>query len=175
MNGRPQERATRPGDAAAGAPDEEVARFVGSPVLRPSRPEDLQTLVAIEQQLFGDDAWSEGALADELPGAVVAEIDGDVVGYATSRVAGDVAELTRVGVMPDHRRTGIGHILVQTMMEQANEANRMLLEVSAANEAALKFYASEGFVEIDRRPRYYRDGSDALVLRLPLGPACGGG
>ena len=45
----------------------------------------------------------------------------------------------------------------------------MLLEVAAGNEAALAFYAAEGFTEIDRRRRYYRDGTDAVVLRLDLG------
>jgi ribosomal-protein-alanine N-acetyltransferase len=30
-------------------------------------------------------------------------------------------------------------------------------------------------VEIDRRRRYYRDGTDAVVMRLPLAAAhCGG-
>ncbi len=50
----------------------------------------------------------------------------------------------------------------------------MLLEVSARNGGALAFYAAAGFTEIDRRHRYYRDGSDAVVMRLPLGPRCGG-
>jgi ribosomal protein S18 acetylase RimI-like enzyme len=30
------------------------------------------------------------------------------------------------------------------------------------------FYLDAGMEVIDTRPRYYRDGSDALVLRLPL-------
>jgi ribosomal-protein-alanine N-acetyltransferase len=145
--------------------------------LRPARPDDLTTLTTLEAQLFGADAWSEGVLADELTTVVIAEMDGDVVGYATSRVAADLADLTRIAVLPDHRRAGIGRSLVQRIKELAASggANRMLLEVSAGNDAALNFYAAEGFVEIDRRPRYYRDGSDALVLRLTLGPGCGGG
>ena len=36
--------------------------------------------------------------------------------------------------------------------------------MSADNDAALAFYAGEGFVEIDRRRGYYRDGSDAVVM-----------
>jgi len=47
-------------------------------------------------------------------------------------------------------------------------ARRLLLEVSAENEVALRFYATAGFAEIDRRRRYYRDGSDALVLGRSL-------
>ena len=58
---------------------------------------------------------------------------------------------------------------------RAEGASRVLLEVSAVNSAALAFYADTDFVEIDRRRRYYRDGSDAVVMRRSLGrAACGG-
>ena len=50
----------------------------------------------------------------------------------------------------------------------------MLLEVRVDNHPALAFYAAHGFVEIDRRQRYYADGTTAAVLRLPLGRGCGG-
>ena len=33
-----------------------------------------------------------------------------------------------------------------------------------ANQAAVAFYAACGLVQIGRRPRYYRDGTDALVM-----------
>ena len=50
----------------------------------------------------------------------------------------------------------------------------MMLEVSAVNDAAIAFYLRHGFAEIARRPRYYRDGSDALVLSRPdASPAVG--
>ena len=45
-------------------------------------------------------------------------------------------------------------------------ADRLLLEVREDNAGALAFYAARGFVEIDRRPRYYRDGATAVVLAL---------
>ncbi len=46
--------------------------------------------------------------------------------------------------------------------------DRVLLEVRADNGPALAFYARAGFAEIDRRRRYYRDGTDAIVLELDL-------
>jgi ribosomal protein S18 acetylase RimI-like enzyme len=47
-------------------------------------------------------------------------------------------------------------------------ATQVLLEVSSTNHAALAFYAAEGFTTLDRRRRYYRDGSDAVVMRRPV-------
>ena len=36
------------------------------------------------------------------------------------------------------------------------------------NAAACAFYAARGFPEIDRRPRYYADGTTAVVLAKDL-------
>jgi ribosomal-protein-alanine N-acetyltransferase len=44
----------------------------------------------------------------------------------------------------------------------------LLLEVREDNVDALGFYAAHGFVEVDRRRRYYRDGATAVVLSRPL-------
>ena len=56
----------------------------------------------------------------------------------------------------------------------AEGADRLLLEVRENNAGAIGFYAAHGFVEIDRRPRYYRDGATAVVMRRALGRGCGG-
>ncbi len=85
--------------------------------------------------------------------------------------------LQRIGVRPDHQRRGLARSLLDEVLAEAaaGGADRMLLEVSAVNTAALAFYARADFVEIDRRRRYYRDGSDAVVMRRSLGRVgCGG-
>ena len=141
--------------------------------IRPATPEDVDTVSELEEQLFGADAWSAASVAEELTGprrhAVVADAPG-VVGYAVASRNDDVVDLQRIGVAPAHRRHGVATLLLDEVRSTA-EASRMLLEVSAANTGALAFYAREGFVEIDRRPRYYRDGTDAVVLQLALGRA----
>ncbi len=45
----------------------------------------------------------------------------------------------------------------------------MVLEVAIGNAAARTLYEHAGFVEAGRRPRYYADGGDALILRVRLG------
>ena len=141
---------------------------------------DVAAVVSLETELFGVDAWSEGSVAEELSGpgrlALVAEDGGTVVGYAVVLLGDDLVDLQRIAVAASHRRTGLASRLLGDLQSaaRARGANRMLLEVSAANEGALAFYAAHGFVEIDRRRRYYRDGTDAVVLRSSLGTAmCG--
>ena len=149
--------------------------------LRPATPQDVPVLAALETRLFGPDAWSEPAVMGEVEGpgrhAVVAVEGDEVVGFAVTLGSDDLADLQRIAVHPDHQRQGIARMLLDEVLAQAagSGANRVLLEVSASNAPALAFYAASDFVEIDRRRRYYRDGTDAVVMRRSLGrAACGG-
>lgn len=149
--------------------------------IRPAVRADVPSLVRLETALFGPDAWSEATVLSELVGpgrhAVVAVEEEDVVGYAVTMRAADLVDLQRIGVRPDLQRNGVARALLDAVLAEAGShgANRVLLEVSALNAAALSFYAAADFVEIDRRRRYYRDGSDAVVMRRSLGrAACGG-
>jgi len=134
--------------------------------VRAAREEDVTAVHALETEVFGADAWSAASVREELTGprrrALVA-CDPEVVGYVVTASAGDVVDLQRVAVHPGHRRRGLARRLLAAAVEQC-DADRMLLEVAAGNEAALAFYAAEGFTEIGRRRDYYRDGSDAVVM-----------
>lgn len=149
--------------------------------VRPAVAEDLPAVAALERDNLGPDAWPEGLVAEGLLGNLptvrylVAETDGTVVGHAVASIVADIAELQRIAVDPAHRRTGLASRLLDAVVEAARDAgaDRLLLEVREDNAGAISFYASRGFVEVDRRRRYYRDGSTAVVMRLGLGPACG--
>jgi ribosomal-protein-alanine N-acetyltransferase len=139
-------------------------------MVRPATAEDVEAVVELERRLFGADAWSERSVREELTGprrwAAVA-CDLRVVGYLVIASAGDVVDLQRVAVHPEHRRRGVAQELLASALEHA-DGDRMLLEVAADNRAALAFYAAEGFSEVHRRKRYYRDGSDAVVMQRVL-------
>jgi [ribosomal protein S18]-alanine N-acetyltransferase len=144
-------------------------------VTRPATAADVPAVVALERDVFGADAWDEPAVVSELEGPgrrfVVAEGPaGEPVGYAVSMTLGDIVDLQRIAVHPSWRRSGLAGALLEDLLAHAGPADRMLLEVSERNEAALAFYAAHGFSRIDVRPRYYRDGADALVLHRALTP-----
>jgi ribosomal-protein-alanine N-acetyltransferase len=140
-------------------------------MIRPATEADLAAVAVLEAELFGPDAWDEVALRAELDGPgrrfVVAEGE-QLVGYAVSRSIGDVVDLQRIAVSWGHQRTGIATALLDDLLAHPGGADRMMLEVSAANGAAIELYLRRGFAEIARRARYYRDGSDALVLSRAL-------
>ena len=150
-------------------------------MIRVAEPRDSDAIIALEADCQGADAWSAWLVRDGIEGGLptvrylVSEVGGEVVGYAVASYAGDIAELQRIGVTAPMRRAGVATALLDEVVAQApaTGANRLLLEVRDDNGAALAFYADRGFVEIDRRPRYYRDGTTAVVLRLPLVKGCG--
>ena len=102
------------------------------------------------------------AVPDVLSGTRERAGEAGISGYVVTRLVDDVADLQRIGVHPDAQRHGLASALLAEAMKRP--AARMLLEVAESNAAARAFYAKAGFVEIHRRPNYYRDGSDALVL-----------
>jgi ribosomal-protein-alanine N-acetyltransferase len=144
--------------------------------IRPARVEDVGAVAELESALFGADAWSEESVTDEVTGPgrhtlVACDETGAVVAYAVVMQVDEVLDLHRIAVEPSHRRTGLATALLTEGRRAgiARGARRMLLEVSDTNEAALACYRAAGFVEVDRRRGYYRDGSDALVLQAHLG------
>jgi [ribosomal protein S18]-alanine N-acetyltransferase len=149
-------------------------------MIRAATADDCDAITALEASCQGADAWSAWLVRDGVEGNLptvrylVAEVDDEVVGYAVASFAGDIAELQRIGVTPEARRTGVATALVDEVVAEApgTGADRLLLEVRDDNAGALAFYAARGFIEIDRRPRYYRDGTAAVVLRLPLRKGC---
>ena len=110
-------------------------------------------------------AWTVGDSGDEA-----------LVGMCFTSTVLDEASLTSLAVHPRLRRRGIGEALVCESMARAQAAGaaRFLLEVRLGNEAALRLYGRCGLTVAGRRPRYYRDGEDALLLSASL-PAGGGG
>ncbi len=151
-------------------------------MIRLASLEDVEAVAGLEERNLAVDAWSADLVAQGIAGTLptirylVAEADGQVVGHAVASIVADIAELQRIAVDADHRRTGLASELLDAVVDEsrAEGADRLLIEVREGNEGALAFYASRGFVEIDRRPRYYRDGATAIVMRLPLRDGCGG-
>ena len=143
-------------------------------ILRSAGPDDASAITALEKTLFGPDAWAVSSVIVELSGAdrfsLVATEGDAVLGYAITMRSGDVVDLQRIGVRPSRQRRGVARALLvaTTDWAVAEGFGQMLLEVGARNRVALTFYVGAGFVEIDRRRRYYRDGSDAVVMRRPL-------
>jgi [ribosomal protein S18]-alanine N-acetyltransferase len=91
-------------------------------------------------------------------------------GMLLARVAADEAEILTLAVAPAVRCSGVASDLLRAACAraQADGARTMFLEVAVNNAPAQALYTAASFQPVGRRPRYYANGGDALVLRLTL-------
>jgi [ribosomal protein S18]-alanine N-acetyltransferase len=147
--------------------------------VREMTPEDVIAVSVLEQRLFPVDAWPLHMFYDELAQPetrwyLVAEGSDGIVGYAGLMCIEPIADVQTIAVVPEYEGRGIGTMLLTRLIEEARRryAADLLLEVRADNPRAQQLYLRFGFEQIHVRPRYYRDGVDALIMRLQLtGPA----
>jgi ribosomal protein S18 acetylase RimI-like enzyme len=94
-------------------------------------------------------------LEDPNKAVLIAEDNGDVIGYAYAAVEGHdfmalrgpAGVLHDVIVEPEHRGRGIGRLLINAALEffRSRGAPRVVLLTAARNEAAQRLFASMGF------------------------------
>lgn len=144
-------------------------------VLRDMNDGDLAAVEELERRLFPVDAWPLQMFVDELSQPetrryIVAEADGGIVAYAGLMCVQPIADVQTIAVVPEHEGRGIGSAVLAELIAEARRrgADDVLLEVRADNPRAQQLYLRFGFEQIHIRPRYYRDGTDALIMRLPL-------
>ncbi|UYY80625.1 ribosomal protein S18-alanine N-acetyltransferase [Arthrobacter sp. YA7-1] len=143
--------------------------------LRNMTPDDVTAVEVLERRLFPVDAWPMQMFVDELAQIdtrryVVAEADGKIVAYAGLMCIEPIADVQTIAVVPEFEGRGIGSAILTELIEEARRrgAVEVLLEVRADNPRAQALYVRFGFEQIHVRRRYYRDGTDALIMRLTL-------
>jgi [ribosomal protein S18]-alanine N-acetyltransferase len=139
---------------------------------------DLQAVLGLEHELFGDEAWSAQMLAGELaqqPASrhfLVADDDGVVIGYAGLLTAGAEADVLTIAVTLARWGEGTGTALLDALLAEAARrgCTEVFLEVRIDNTRAQQLYRRYGFTEIGVRKGYYQpSGADALVMRRAAG------
>ncbi|BDV29809.1 ribosomal protein S18-alanine N-acetyltransferase [Microbacterium terricola] len=145
--------------------------------VRTATPDDLDAIMALERASFPTDAWSDAMMRAELASPhgryVVDEEAGRMLGYGGVRAVSGAADadIQTIAIAEHARGRGRGRTLLRELLATARDrgARDLFLEVRADNPVAQALYASEGFAEIGRRPRYYQpDDIDAVIMQLDL-------
>ena len=143
--------------------------------LRVMAEADIDAVWALEQELFPEDAWPrrmfEAELSDDKTRRFwVAEEHGAIIAYCGMMCVLPLADVQTIGVAGAFEGRGIGSRLLETLIAEARDrgANDVLLEVRADNPRAQQLYLRFGFEQIHVRPRYYKGGIDALIMRKQL-------
>ena len=138
-------------------PSEGNARIQVRPVRLASgiaEQDDMSALLAIEQVCF-EDLWRYDRvafldIAATHPYFVVAELDGQVVGYQFNSCDEDLGYLVRIAVHPAASRQGIGVRLMAEAIRyfQHERVSRIMLNTQEDNYHAHRLYEWFGFVRL---------------------------
>ena len=135
----------------------------------PIAREHLSDVAELERLCFAQ-PWSEDALGllltDAALGLVVTQ-NGRAVAYVGMMSVLDEGQITNVAVHPDHRRRGLGAMLMTALDEAARERDlvEISLEVRVSNLGAITLYERSGYATVGRRPHFYSNPrEDALVM-----------
>lgn len=146
--------------------------------LRGMRWWDIPAVMALEEELFGAERWSEAMFWSELAEHdtrhYVVAIDGDpgserIIGYAGLCAYTGEAYVQTIGVTGAAQGRGVGAWLLTELLDEAVRRGEptVVLEVRADNGRAQELYRRFGFVAIGRRRGYYQpSNTDAVVMAL---------
>jgi ribosomal-protein-alanine N-acetyltransferase len=131
---------------------------------------DLAEVAALESRAFPI-PWKREYFASEIGAPfrfnrVARDASGALAGYVFCSWAAGEIHVNKIATSEAWRRKGVARALMDEVLGLGARVGteEIYLEVRPSNGAARGFYAELGFSEAGRRPGYYLDGEDAMVM-----------
>lgn len=139
-------------------------------VIAKMQEQHIPQIATLEKQCFGELAWSEHLLEQELffdykYYKVVLNQD-KVIGYGGFSQILNEAHIMNIAIASPYRRQGVGSLLMDALKRKACALGitKMTLEVAEGNKSAIEFYFKHSFIFFGIRPNYYPNKENALIL-----------
>ena len=161
-----------------------ILRQLGNCSIRRAEPSDLIPVMEINLKTLPEhysDYFYESLLAEIPEAFIVAEIDGNHVGYIMCKTEYGFSNFKKLGfvkkghvvsiaVLNEFRKQGIGKALVEESINgvKLKKCDEFYLEVRCSNNDAVRLYERLGFVIRQKLNTYYRDGEDAYLMAIEL-------
>ena len=134
---------------------------------------DIPVLVGLEKSIFPESPWSAAQFREELSGVprtrkyLVALDENELIGYSGIAIAGDVADIHTLSIVPTHRNRGIASEMLRQLESWAMEKgiHAFMLEMREGNAEAQPLYEKHEYSIVSRRDNYYAPGIHALIMR----------
>ena len=134
---------------------------------------DIPVLAGLEKEIYPESPWSAAQFREELSGVprtrkyLVALESQEIVGYGGAALAGDVADIHTLTVIPSFRRKGIATQILKELESWAisKGIKDFMLEMREGNLEAQPLYEKYGYQVISRRDNYYAPEVHALIMR----------
>ena len=130
---------------------------------------DVPGVFMVDQACFSHN-WTQDSYQAEtkniLSNYIVAEAEGEIIGFGGFWQVIDEAHITNIAVLEDYRQSGVGQKIMNAMLTLALEKGcvGMTLEVRGDNQPAINFYQKNQFTREGRRKDYYGPGLDAIIM-----------
>ncbi len=140
-------------------------------LIRRFQPADLPAVLEIERFCQGQ-PWTAAHFKAEQDNPYssldVYQRGHALAGFLCSWLIAGELQIQNLATAPNCRRKGVARLLLEHVLRRASSAGlqEAWLEVRLSNLPAIALYRDFGFLEEARRPHYYHDGEDALVMKL---------
>lgn len=132
--------------------------------------EDIEQVYDLEKSIFSI-PWSKNSFESSVKNKntlfIVAEEEGEILGYLGMYIFSDEADISNVAVSKQYRRQHIAKQMMDDILLKAQAAGvkHVTLEVRETNVAAITLYENMGFVEAGIRKNYYEEPTEnALIM-----------
>ncbi|WP_088006445.1 GNAT family N-acetyltransferase [Indiicoccus explosivorum] len=109
------------------------------------------------QEQFIENAYSDEMMQKRLERSIliVAEEDGEIIGFANGFTNSEKAELAAIYLLPEVQGRGIGTRLLEAVVLNLDGYQELFVEVEKGNDRGEQFYEAKGF-------RFVREYEDEL-------------
>ncbi len=144
-------------------------------IIRKAKLSDVPAISRIEVE-SSNTPWSAKAIThdvtqNEKAYVIVAEKDGERIGYVDAWILSGEAQLNNIAVLEEYRGQGVGEALLSHLVDYCKEnyCQLITLEVRKTNTAAINLYEKFGFTTVSTRRGYYSDNNeDALLMNKEI-------
>ncbi len=139
-------------------------------IMRKANHSDINSIFGIEKDVFKEENWSynmiHSSISDITTTTYVIEELENIVAYCMVKITENEFEIINFVVAPLFQRKGRGELILDFFLKQIPINSSVFLEVKKSNAAAINLYNSTGFQIINIQYFYYKDGSNAFVMRF---------
>ena len=140
--------------------------------IRKMTKEDIDCVVNLEEQIYGNHHWSKQSFLDEISNQLakyytLLNSDNEICAYAGCWQILEETHITNIAVSVNHRRKKYAEALLNHIIQECykEKVKYITLEVRVSNTAAINLYTKYGFTSFGTRKGYYQDNNeDALIM-----------
>lgn len=130
--------------------------------IRKMTESDLDRVAEIAAAVFSM-PWSRQGFAETLPMDnacfLVAEENGEILGFCGLYMAADEGEILNVAVLPPYQKRGVADQMLKELLCEGSRCGitRYFLEVRVSNAPAIRLYEKNGFLRQGIRKGFYQN------------------